>query len=283
MLSSTPAQRNPASPLPLSVAIVAYHGDKTIERCFKSVADLADEIIVVHDGPCEDQTLAIAQRYTQQIFIRPRVGIAEPHRVFTYQAARHDWILQIDQDEFLSDELRQRLPDLVLSPSAEGYDFAWPTLHRGRSYVCYSKRALFNRRHFYFIGAPSEHLRPRHKSTRLLRLPYQLEHRPPYDNFTAASFQRKWIPWAQLQAAYYRKKISTIQTFNYSGQDWDPLTKIRLAHPLLLGLAGMTAYSFLLAVRDLIRTRRWLFFKIGTYHSLFQFYLYYYVWSHRQR
>jgi hypothetical protein len=227
--------------------------------------------------------LAIARRYTSQVFVHPHVGIAEPHRVFTYGAARHDWILQIDQDEFLSDDLRQHLPNLVLSPSAEGYEFAWPTFYRGRNVLCHSKRALVDRRHFYFIGAPSEHLKPLGADVRIQRLPYRLEHRPPYDNFTFAIFRRKWLPWAKLQAGYAQKEFHTIPTYNYSGKGWDHLTKIRLEHPILLGMMGMTVYSWLLAIRDFARTGKWLFFKAGIYHGLFQLALYYYVWSGHQR
>lgn len=268
--------------LPISAVIVAYHGEATIGHCLRSIADLVDEIIVVHDGPCQDHTLDIARQYTSNIFIRPHVGIPEPHRAFTYQTARHDWIFQIDQDEFLSDDVRHHLAELVRTPAAEGYEFAWPTLYRGNYYTYYSKRALFNRRHFYFIGAPSEHIKARDASVRIQHLPYRLEHRPPYNNLTFSTFRRKWIPWAKLQAEYAHKEFRTIPTYNYSANDWDHLTKMRLKHPLLLGMIGMSIYNLLLGIRDFIRTRRWLFLKAGLLHSLFQLFLYYYVWSARR-
>ena len=52
----------------ISAFIVAYHEENLIERCLRSLVDVVDEIIVVHDGPCLDKTIKIAQKYTSKVF-----------------------------------------------------------------------------------------------------------------------------------------------------------------------------------------------------------------------
>ena len=58
----------------ISAIIAVYHGEKTIEKTLKSLKGIVDEIIVVHDGPCKDNTIKISKKYTKRIYIRPRGG-----------------------------------------------------------------------------------------------------------------------------------------------------------------------------------------------------------------
>ncbi len=80
----------------ISVCLVVYNEEKIIERCLRSIQAVADEIILVHDGECSDNTLEIAKKYTDKIFIRPHTGDSSLHRVFTYNKAQGQWIFQID-------------------------------------------------------------------------------------------------------------------------------------------------------------------------------------------
>ena len=74
---------------------------------------MVDEIVLVHDGECEDRTLEIAGRYGCRVFVRPLVGHAEVATVFAYEQAQGEWILTLDADEYLSEPLRQKLRTLV--------------------------------------------------------------------------------------------------------------------------------------------------------------------------
>lgn len=270
--------------LPITVAMVVHHGEATIERALKSVAGLVDEIVVSHNGPCRDRSVEIARRYTDKVYVQEEfIGAPEAYRVFVYQQATHEWIFQVDADEFLSQDLQQHLEELITDPTVDGYEFRWPTWYKGKYYRLYSRLCLFRKQCFYLIGSPSEHLKPIHKGIRIKHVHYVMEHKPPYDNLTLMTVRRKWLPWAKIQAEYYLKDFRSIPTYNYARSGWDWPTTIRLKHPFLLGMVGMTLYSVLLGIRDFARTGRWLFFKSGIYLGLFQFFIYYYVLSGRKR
>lgn len=270
--------------LPITVAMVVYQGEATIERALKSVAGLVDEIIVSHNGPCRDRSVEIARRYTDKVYVQEEfIGAPEEYRVFVYQKATHEWILQLDADEFLSQNFQQHLEELIADLTVDGYEFRWPTWYKGKYYYLYSRLCLFRKQCFYLIGSPSEHLKPIHKGIRIKRVHHVMEHKPPYDNLTLISVRRKWLPWAKIQAEYYLKDFRSIPKYNYPRNGWDWPTNIRLKHPFLLGMVVMTIYSVLLGIRDFARTGKWLSFKSGIYHSLFQFFIYYYyVWSGRR-
>ncbi len=109
----------------ISATIVARNEETKIGACLQSIRKVADEIIFVHDGNCEDSTLKIAGKYGCKIFVRPYVGEAEPHRRFAIAKASNNWILQIDADEFLTTPLASRIPALVADSSVSGYRFRW--------------------------------------------------------------------------------------------------------------------------------------------------------------
>src|SRR6185503_9360984 len=94
-------------------------------------------------------------------------------------------------------------------------EFSWPTWYKGTYTPVYYKTALINKKYFYMIGSPSEYLKPLNKDVRLKRLDYALEHKPPYDNLTFKNFKKKWVPWARIQAEYFRRDFKDIPKWNY--------------------------------------------------------------------
>lgn len=269
--------------LPITVAMVVYRGEETIERALKSVADIADEIIVSHNGPCRDRSVEIARRYTDRVYVQNTfIGAPEAYRVFVYERATHDWILQVDADEFLSEELREHLWGLIADPAVHGYEFRWPTWYRGKYYSAYTRLCLFRKQFFYLIGAPSEHLKPVHQGVVVRHVPYVMEHKPPYDNLTLATFRRKWVPWARIQAEYYRKDFHSIPKYNYPRADWEFRTRIRVRHPLVLGVFGTSLFHLALGVWYFLKSRHVLFLKSGVLHGLASIVLYGDLWKYQR-
>jgi glycosyltransferase involved in cell wall biosynthesis len=194
--------------------MVIRNEEPIIERCLKSLHQVVDEIVIVHDGPCTDGSLEICRRHTDKIFVRPWVGIAEPHRVFSMEQATGDWILWIDADETLTGELRSRLRDLVEQPEADLYCFLWPYTdgekdislgldHPYRS--CLARRAKVR-----FYSVPQEPLR---SSGRVVRVPLLVRHRPPYDNYTWRRFRDKWQPRNRITAEWVWRAPEEIPAF----------------------------------------------------------------------
>src|SRR5262245_33423434 len=103
----------PLGPASVSACVVVRNEAAVIGRCLESLTQVVDEIVLVHDGPCQDDTLAIAAKARCRVFVAPAYGHCEHHLPFAYEHARGDWLLTIDADEFLSQGLRHGLRALT--------------------------------------------------------------------------------------------------------------------------------------------------------------------------
>jgi glycosyltransferase involved in cell wall biosynthesis len=88
----------------ISACIISFNEEKKIEDCLRSLQGIADEIIVV-DSLSNDATLAIAKKYTDQIYEQKFLGHVEQKNL-AVSKANHDWILSLDCDERLSEQLK---------------------------------------------------------------------------------------------------------------------------------------------------------------------------------
>lgn len=91
----------------ISVVINTFNEEKNITQCLNSVK-WADEIVIV-DMHSTDKTREIAKKYTKHIFLHENVGYVEPARNFAISKAHGDWILVLDADEEISEELAKTL------------------------------------------------------------------------------------------------------------------------------------------------------------------------------
>ncbi|OHE70700.1 MAG: glycosyl transferase [Verrucomicrobia bacterium GWC2_42_7] len=90
--------------LPISVVLIAHNEAHNIRRCLDSIASWVSEIIVVVND-CTDGTDAIARSYGAKIFEHPWHGHRDQKNIAIGYATQ-SWILQVDADEEVSDELR---------------------------------------------------------------------------------------------------------------------------------------------------------------------------------
>ena len=86
----------------LSVLLVIHNEEKQIESCIKTVL-FADEIVVVLDK-CNDNSHKIVKKYTNQIFSGDW-DIESERRNYGLDKCSGKWILEIDADERISEEL----------------------------------------------------------------------------------------------------------------------------------------------------------------------------------
>ena len=87
----------------LSAIIITKNEEDVIVDCIKSVA-FADEIIVIDSGST-DKTAALAKKQGAHVVDHPFKNFAD-QRTFGMKQAKGDWILYIDADERVSEELR---------------------------------------------------------------------------------------------------------------------------------------------------------------------------------
>jgi glycosyltransferase involved in cell wall biosynthesis len=98
----------------LSLCIATFNEAKNIHYPMNSVIDIVDEVIIV-DGGSTDRTVEIAKSYGKKV----KVIISENPVMFhknkqkAIEAAQGEWILQLDADEELSEDLKKEILNLL--------------------------------------------------------------------------------------------------------------------------------------------------------------------------
>jgi glycosyltransferase involved in cell wall biosynthesis len=129
----------------LSVAIITFNEEKNIGGCIESCINVADEILIL-DSHSTDETRAIANSYDKVRFeTRDFDGHIEQKNA-AIALCSHEWILSLDADERVSQELEKQLlrfkseGDTTAEGSQSyinGYRLARLTFHMGR-YIAHS-------------------------------------------------------------------------------------------------------------------------------------------------
>lgn len=88
----------------ISAVIITHNEEDNILRCLNSVQDVVDEIVVV-DSFSTDQTEEICKKFDVKFVKQQWLGYSE-QKNFANSLAANDWILSVDADEALTDELK---------------------------------------------------------------------------------------------------------------------------------------------------------------------------------
>ena len=99
----------------LSVMIITKNEEKNIGRCLRSVAGIADEIIVVDSGST-DRTLDICRQFNATIFCTnwPGYGV-QKNRALKW--VNSEWVLSLDADEWVRTDLGMKFGKFWLNLS----------------------------------------------------------------------------------------------------------------------------------------------------------------------
>lgn len=103
----------------LSAVIITHNEEKNIGRCIDSLRDVSDEIIVV-DSFSSDDTEKIC-REKNVLFIQHKFEGYIEQKNFALAQATGDYVLSLDADEYLSDELKQSILEARKNPGKDGY------------------------------------------------------------------------------------------------------------------------------------------------------------------
>lgn len=118
--------------LPLSATIITCNEEGNLPRCLRSLA-WVDEVIVVDSGS-RDNTINIAKAHGARVFQKEWRGYGQ-QKNFAMSQATHDWVLNLDADEEVSDILRESIEYLLQEEEARKYagaKFARRTWFLGR-------------------------------------------------------------------------------------------------------------------------------------------------------
>jgi glycosyltransferase involved in cell wall biosynthesis len=116
--------------LPLSVSIITYNEESNIGRTVESVSDIASEIVIV-DSNSTDNTPEIARIYGAKLYTEEWKGFAE-QKNSCLKKCTQDWILCLDADELVSDELKNSIINEISNPQANGYQIKRQTFYLGK-------------------------------------------------------------------------------------------------------------------------------------------------------
>lgn len=104
----------------LSVFIIARNESGKIGRCIERVKDWADEIIVVN-GLSEDNTAEEARAAGALVYDHAFHGFTD-QKNFALSKVTSDWALNVDADEYPSDELKTEIRRVIEQTPLAGFE-----------------------------------------------------------------------------------------------------------------------------------------------------------------
>lgn len=117
MASSPNLHREHAATKPsLAVAMIVKNEVGRLEQCLQSVVGLADEIVIVDSGSTDD-TEAIARRYTDKFYVHTEWPGFGPQRQRAQSYVSSDWVLWLDADEVVTEELADSIRKVLIQNS----------------------------------------------------------------------------------------------------------------------------------------------------------------------
>jgi len=91
-----------------SVVLITFNEEKNIKKCLDSIVYLTDDIVIV-DSFSTDKTKQICKQYKNVNFIETEWKGYSQTKNFANQHVKHDYILSLDADEVVSEELRNSI------------------------------------------------------------------------------------------------------------------------------------------------------------------------------
>lgn len=103
----------------ISAFVIAYNEEDSIERCLKSLS-FCDEIVVI-DSFSTDRTCELASRHGAKVFKRVWTGYRD-QKAFGLEQVSHSWVLNIDADEEVGQDLKREIQRVLCAARAHAID-----------------------------------------------------------------------------------------------------------------------------------------------------------------
>ena len=223
----------------LSAVIITYNEARNIKRCIASLQDVTDEIVVV-DSFSTDATPSICKGLGVQFHQREWKGYSK-QKNYGNGLASNDWILSIDADEALSEELKSAI--LREKENGKGFNFSFNRLtnycgkwiHHSGWYPD-SKVRMFNRNRDDWKGEVHETLSVESKS--VVKLKGDLLH---YSYHSVSDHVKRTDKYSTLGASELFEKGKRASLFKLLFNPWLKFNRMYfLRLGFLDGMAGFT-------------------------------------------
>jgi len=198
----------------ISAVIITYNEEKKIARCIDSLKGVADEVLIV-DSFSTDQTQLIATSKGARVIEKAFDGYTD-QKNFAVQQAKYDYILSLDADEYLSEDLLKSMIEVKSNWQADGYSMNRLNSYAGkwiRSCGWYpdNKIRLFDRRRGKWQGDLVHEVVVMNKDSKVVSLDGDLLHEA-YDNANQLIWKMQGR-YADLfaQANAHKKKVTAFK------------------------------------------------------------------------
>jgi glycosyltransferase involved in cell wall biosynthesis len=185
--------------LPVSVVVVTKNEESNIHRCLESAAWASDRVVV--DALSIDRTTVVATELGARVFRRPWPGYGA-QKNFGVSQATENWILSIDADEVVTQNLVREIEKELLSPRHLAYRVYIPTFFMGKPLGHYGRARrdpghirLFRKDHAHFSERPVHEVVEVEGSVGVLHAPVL-----HYSYPTIGTYWRKIHRYALLEA-----------------------------------------------------------------------------------
>jgi glycosyltransferase involved in cell wall biosynthesis len=106
----------------ISAVIITMNEEKLIKQCLQSLDDVADEVIVV-DSFSTDSTEQTCKKFNVKFVQHEFKGFMD-QKNYALSLASHSYVLSLDADEALSEELKKSILEVKNNLKYDGYHFS---------------------------------------------------------------------------------------------------------------------------------------------------------------
>lgn len=187
----------------ISVVIIARNEAHIIGCTLQSLQGLTDDVLVVDNGST-DGTQQICRQYQSRVIETTWQGYG-PTKNIGIAAARYDWILNLDADEAIDENLKQELLLLPLQNEQEVFEMRFKNFFTGQ-WIRHGEWGndrhirLFNRKSIQWNNAAVHENLTSSGTTKRTLLKGHILH---YTAHSVAKYEEKTIAYAQLNARKY--------------------------------------------------------------------------------
>lgn len=188
----------------LSATIITLNEEDKIRQCIESLQEVADEIVVV-DSMSTDATKSICEEFGVMFIEQKWLGYSEQKNLAN-KSASHDWILSIDADEVLSDDLKKSILKIKEDDTDDNIVFSFNRLNnycgkwiRHSGFYPDRKTRIWNRNIGQWEGIVHEVIKFSSKVEKI-HLKGDLLH---YSYSKPEDFEKQLFKFAEMRAQHY--------------------------------------------------------------------------------
>ncbi len=104
----------------ISTVVLTHNDEAILSRCLESLS-WCDEVVVI-DDESTDGTVEVAKKFEAKAFPYPLNDDFAAQRNFGLSKAKHDWVLFVDSDEVVSEELASEIKSQISNLKTEKLD-----------------------------------------------------------------------------------------------------------------------------------------------------------------